>query len=71
VRARRQVENNNADFDVFGLPTISIPCGFSAAGLPIGLPISATAFAELTVLSLAQACEQATGWHTRRPRMVG
>jgi aspartyl-tRNA(Asn)/glutamyl-tRNA(Gln) amidotransferase subunit A len=61
--------NNNVAFDIFGLPTISIPCGLSSAGLPIGLQISGAPFAEATVLALAQAYEQATDWHTRRPSL--
>jgi aspartyl-tRNA(Asn)/glutamyl-tRNA(Gln) amidotransferase subunit A len=60
---------NTAAFDVYGLPTISVPCGFSAAGLPIGLQISGSHFAESTVLALAHAYEQATNWHTRRPSL--
>jgi aspartyl-tRNA(Asn)/glutamyl-tRNA(Gln) amidotransferase subunit A len=63
--------NNNAVFDILGLPTISIPCGFSASGLPIGLQISGAPFAESTVLALAHAYEQATDWHTRKPKLVG
>jgi aspartyl-tRNA(Asn)/glutamyl-tRNA(Gln) amidotransferase subunit A len=58
---------NTAAFDIYGLPTISVPCGFSSAGLPIGLQISANHFAESAVLALAHAFEQATEWHTRRP----
>jgi aspartyl-tRNA(Asn)/glutamyl-tRNA(Gln) amidotransferase subunit A len=58
---------NTSPFDVYGLPTISIPCGFTSAGLPIGLQISGAPFAESTVLALAHAYEQATDWHTRRP----
>jgi len=58
---------NTAAFDIYGLPTISVPCGFSASGLPIGLQISGNHFAESTVLALAHAYEQATSWHTRRP----
>jgi aspartyl-tRNA(Asn)/glutamyl-tRNA(Gln) amidotransferase subunit A len=61
--------NSNAAFDVFGLPTISIPCGFSASGLPIGIQISGAPFAESTVLALAHAYEQATDWHNRRPKI--
>ena len=56
-----------AAFDIYGVPTISVPCGFSASGLPIGLQISANHFAESTVLTLAHAYEQATDWHKRRP----
>ena len=58
---------NTAAFDVYGLPTISVPCGFSASGLPIGLQLSGNHFAESTVLALAHAYEQATEWHKRRP----
>ncbi|MCU1335849.1 MAG: enantiomer-selective amidase [Bryobacterales bacterium] len=59
--------NNNAPFDVFGLPAISIPCGFTSAGLPIGMQIVGAPFAETTVLALAYAYEQKTEWHRRRP----
>lgn len=58
---------NTAAFDIYGLPTISVPCGFTAAGLPIGLQISSNHFAEPTVLALAHAYEQATDWHKRKP----
>ncbi len=60
---------NTAPFDVFGLPTISLPCGFTGSGLPIGLQISGAPFAENNVLALAHAYEQATEWHTRRPSL--
>ncbi len=60
---------NTSPFDVYGLPTISIPCGFTIAGLPIGLQISGAPFAESTVLALAHAYEQATEWHHRRPAL--
>jgi aspartyl-tRNA(Asn)/glutamyl-tRNA(Gln) amidotransferase subunit A len=63
--------NNTAAFDIYGLPTISIPCGFTADGLPIGLQISGAPFAEPTVIALAHAYEQATEWHTRRPPLIG
>ena len=58
---------NTSPFDVFGLPTISVPCGFTKSGLPIGIQISGPNFAETRVLALAHAYEQATTWHTRRP----
>ena len=54
-------------FDVYGVPAITLPCGFTSAGLPIGLQISAAPFAETIMLALAHAYEQATEWHTRRP----
>jgi aspartyl-tRNA(Asn)/glutamyl-tRNA(Gln) amidotransferase subunit A len=58
---------NTAPFNVYGLPTISIPCGFSSSGLPIGMQISGPRFGEAKVLALAHAYEQTTDWHTRRP----
>ncbi len=50
-----------------GIPAISLPCGFSRAGLPIGLQIIGRAFEEETVLRAAHAYEQATGWRAKRP----
>ncbi len=50
-----------------GLPGLSLPCGFDAAGLPIGLQLIAGAFQEPLLLAAACAYEQATPWHKRRP----
>jgi aspartyl-tRNA(Asn)/glutamyl-tRNA(Gln) amidotransferase subunit A len=58
---------NTAAIDVFGLPAISVPCGFTRTGLPIGVQIVGAPFAEATVLAAAHAYEQATSWHTRKP----
>jgi aspartyl-tRNA(Asn)/glutamyl-tRNA(Gln) amidotransferase subunit A len=58
---------NTQPFDIYGLPTISIPCGFSRTGLPIGLQISGPHLGEPQVLALARAFEQATEWHRRSP----
>ena len=48
-------------------PAISVPCGFSSDGLPIGLHLGGRAGEEETVLNVAHAYEQHTPWHTRRP----
>ncbi len=61
---------NTAPFNINGLPTISIPCGFTRAGLPIGLQISGPPGGEAVVLQLAHAYEKATSWHTRRPPVL-
>jgi aspartyl-tRNA(Asn)/glutamyl-tRNA(Gln) amidotransferase subunit A len=53
--------------NLLGLPTISVPCGFSSAGLPIGLQIAAGPFEESLVLRIAHAYERATPWHERHP----
>jgi aspartyl-tRNA(Asn)/glutamyl-tRNA(Gln) amidotransferase subunit A len=58
---------NTRPFNVLGLPTISIPCGFTQASLPIGMQISGAPGSEATVLRLAYAYEQATEWHQRHP----
>ena len=60
---------NTRPFNLLGLPTISIPCGFSKAGLPIGLQLSGAPWGESALLRLAQAYQQATSWHTRRPKV--
>ncbi len=50
-----------------GLPAISVPCGLSRMGLPIGLQLIGRPFEEATVLRAAYAYEQATNWRTKRP----
>ncbi len=54
-------------FNVTGHPSISVPCGFDQAGLPIGLQIVGRWLDEATVLKVAHAKETAAGWRTRRP----
>src|SRR5690606_29683165 len=62
---------NTYPFNLYGIPTTSVPCGFSRSGLPIGLQISGPRLGELDVLTLAHAYEQATEWHRRRPPAIG
>ena len=50
-----------------GVPGVSLPGGFTLAGLPIGLQVIGKAYDEATVLRVAHAYEQATDWHTRKP----
>jgi amidase len=50
-----------------GLPVISVPVGFNAAGLPMGMQLVGRRHADLAVLQLAFAYEQATQWVQRRP----
>jgi aspartyl-tRNA(Asn)/glutamyl-tRNA(Gln) amidotransferase subunit A len=61
---------NTSPFDVLGMPAISVPCGFTTSGLPIGLQIAGAPFAESTVLALAHSYEQATEWHRRIPPLA-
>jgi aspartyl-tRNA(Asn)/glutamyl-tRNA(Gln) amidotransferase subunit A len=58
---------NTRPINVWGLPAISIPCGFTPSGLPIGLQIIGPHWGETEVLQLAHAYEQATAWHNREP----
>ncbi|MCC7116297.1 MAG: Asp-tRNA(Asn)/Glu-tRNA(Gln) amidotransferase subunit GatA [Burkholderiales bacterium] len=53
-----------------GAPAISIPCGFTRAGLPIGLQIQGDYFSEAAILDVAHRYQQATDWHARVPRIA-
>jgi aspartyl-tRNA(Asn)/glutamyl-tRNA(Gln) amidotransferase subunit A len=57
--------------NVSGLPALSVPCGFTGAGLPIGLQILGRPFAEPMVLRVGRAYEAATHWTSRRPELGG
>ena len=50
-----------------GFPSISVPCGFSAEGLPIGLQITGRPWGEATILRMAYGYERQTDWHNRFP----
>lgn len=60
---------NTRPFNALGLPTISIPCGLTKMGLPIGMQITGAPWAEGTVLHLAHAYEQRADWHSRYPQL--
>jgi Asp-tRNA(Asn)/Glu-tRNA(Gln) amidotransferase A subunit family amidase len=60
---------NTRPVNVWGLPAISVPCGFTKAGLPIGLQIIGPHWREDRVLQLAYGYEQATAWHKRQPKL--
>jgi len=62
--------SNTAPFDVYGIPAITLPCGFSKSGLPIGLMIAGPHFSEGKVLALAYAFQQVTDWHKRKPELT-
>jgi len=61
-----ELENTQA-FDYYGVPAISIPCGFTEKKLPIGLMIAGPRFSEGRVLALARAYQNATNWHKQSP----
>jgi aspartyl-tRNA(Asn)/glutamyl-tRNA(Gln) amidotransferase subunit A len=58
-----------APFNFSGFPAISLPCGFTDQGLPIGLQIVTRPWGEAALLRAAQAYESATEWHQRRPNL--
>jgi aspartyl-tRNA(Asn)/glutamyl-tRNA(Gln) amidotransferase subunit A len=58
-------------FNLTGSPALSLPCGMSREGLPIGLQLAARAFDEATLLRTARTYERATSWHTLRPGSNG
>ena len=61
---------NTAPFNLYGIPTVSLPCGFSASGLPIGLQLSSARLNETALFDLGAAFQQATDWHLRRPPLA-
>lgn len=63
----RRFGRNNGLGNYFNLCGISLACGFSASGLPIGMMLYGKPFEEGMVLRVARAYEQVTDWHTRRP----
>ncbi|HLF71167.1 MAG TPA: amidase [Dehalococcoidia bacterium] len=60
---------NTSPFNVAGLPTISLPCGFDSQGLPIGMQLTGRWWDEATVLRAADAYQRVTDWHTREPSL--
>jgi aspartyl-tRNA(Asn)/glutamyl-tRNA(Gln) amidotransferase subunit A len=65
--SRIDPEENTRPFNGYGLPTITVPCGFSKDGMPIGLQISGPRSGEGNVFALAHAYQEATEWHKRKP----
>jgi aspartyl-tRNA(Asn)/glutamyl-tRNA(Gln) amidotransferase subunit A len=62
--------SNTGAFNRFGTPAITVPCGFSKDGLPIGLQLVGAPFHEPAVLSIAYAYQQSTDWHQRKPTVL-
>src|SRR6266516_4189330 len=58
----------NMPFNLAGLPAISLPCGFTTNGLPIGLQVAGRSFEESTVLRIAHAYQQLTDWNRRESK---
>jgi aspartyl-tRNA(Asn)/glutamyl-tRNA(Gln) amidotransferase subunit A len=70
VEQARRLTRFTSPFNLTGLPALSLPCGFTSEGLPIGLQIVGPPWSEATVLRAAHAFEGATDWHRRRPDLI-
>ena len=70
MRLTSRTPRNTAPFNNYGIPSISVPCGFTAAGLPVGLQISGPHWGESSVLQFAAAFERAAGIANRAPTLV-
>ena len=62
--------SNSIAFNLYGIPALSVPCGFTSAGLPVGLMIAGPRFSEAQVLALGNAFEKATSFHKKRPPLT-
>jgi len=69
IEQARILTRFTAPFNLTGLPAISLPCGFTSDGMPIGLQMIAKPWAEAFLLQAAQAYEQAAGWYKHRPKL--
>ncbi len=67
IAAAAKLTAYTSPFNLTGVPAISIPCGFDASGLPIGVQLVARPWAEARLLRIARAYERATKWSERRP----
>lgn len=70
VAAAAKLTALTSPFNLTGLPAISLPCGFTRAGLPVGLQLAGGAWREAMVLRVARAYERATSWTERRPALA-
>jgi aspartyl-tRNA(Asn)/glutamyl-tRNA(Gln) amidotransferase subunit A len=57
-------------YDAYGIPSLSIPCGFTPDGLPVGLMICGPHFSESKIFAVAAAYEKATQWHLKKPPLT-
>ena len=67
VGTRLAIVGHSRPANFTGLPAISVPCGFTRDGLPVGLQLIGRAFDESTLLRIAYSYEQANDWRSRHP----
>jgi len=69
IQAARQLTRFTSPFNLTGLPALSVPCGFTNSGLPVGLQIIAKHWGEAKILQAGHAFEQATEWTRSHPKI--
>ncbi len=70
IETTRRLVRLTYGWSLAGLPALSVPCGFSGAGLPVGLQLAAAPLGEATVLRAGAAYQHVTDWHLREPGLV-
>lgn len=65
-----RVRNTSQPMSVFGIPAVSVPCGFTPSGLPVGMQIAGPMWGEGRVLALARAYQERTSWHLAAPAFL-
>ena len=70
IETTRRLVRLTYGWSLAGLPALSVPCGFSDDGLPVGVQLAAAPLAEATVLRAGAAYQQAAEWHLREPGLV-
>jgi len=71
IQRARQLTRFTAPFNLTGLPALSLPCGFTKEGLPIGLQIVSRSWNEVGVLRAGYAFQEVTEWHMMKPKLAG
>ena len=69
-RPEVDLDENTRSFSGYGFPVVTVPCGFSKDGLPIGLQIASPRWNEMNAIALAVAYERATEWHKQKPKIT-
>jgi aspartyl-tRNA(Asn)/glutamyl-tRNA(Gln) amidotransferase subunit A len=70
IEQARRLTRFTAPFNLTGLPALSVPCGYTKSGLPIGLQIVSRSWNEAAVLQAGRAYERETGWGTHYPPII-
>lgn len=67
IETTRRLTRFTYGWSLAGVPAISLPCGFSSEGMPIGMQLAAAAWRDRTLLDVGIAYQRVTDWHTREP----